>query len=188
MKKSMTRILVAILAIFAILAMMMAPTLAAPADSNSSGQSITAAADNGSNGQSITSAAGVTANTISSLPKPWNVIVWVIIGVVSAGVIVLIIVFRRSKYVKSFLLDLVVKAEQALGSKTGQLKLNQVYAAFGSKFPIITFFISEERFASWVKEALTKMQKILEEKGATLLGISEEAALATADTAAPAQQ
>lgn len=66
------------------------------------------------------------------------------------------------KKVKEWLLYAVSVAEAELGSGTGQLKLRRVYDMFVEKFPAIVKFITFDRFAELVDEALDELDKLLE--------------------------
>lgn len=63
--------------------------------------------------------------------------------------------------VQEWLLYAVAKAEQVLGSGTGQLKLRYVYNMFVTKFPSIALFISFEEFSKMVDKALNKFEDLL---------------------------
>ena len=63
--------------------------------------------------------------------------------------------------VQEWLLYAVAKAEQVLGSGTGQLKLRYVYNMFITKFPGIALFISFEEFSKMVDKALNKFEDLL---------------------------
>lgn len=63
--------------------------------------------------------------------------------------------------VQEWLLYAVAKAEQVLGSGTGQLKLRYVYNMFVTKFPGIALFISFEEFSKMVDKALNKFEDLL---------------------------
>lgn len=62
--------------------------------------------------------------------------------------------------IKKWLLGEVTKAEEALGSGTGVLKLRKVYDAAITKFTWVSL-IPFETFSSWVDEALEEMKHLL---------------------------
>ena len=68
----------------------------------------------------------------------------------------------KKRMIMKLLLDWVVKAEQALGSGTGKVKLSEVYGKFCSSFPILKWIVSFETFSEWVDEALDEMREMLE--------------------------
>ena len=74
--------------------------------------------------------------------------------------------------VKEWLKYAVTKAEQAYGSKTGELKLHSVYDAFIAKFPWMSIFISYEEFKTLVDEALKWMNEQLNNNEAFSKAIS----------------
>ena len=77
-----------------------------------------------------------------------------------AGITVFII--NQRKNIKEWLLYAVIKAEKELGSKTGKIKLRQVYNGFINTFPIISKIISFDIFSAFVDNALEEMKRILE--------------------------
>lgn len=62
--------------------------------------------------------------------------------------------------IKEWLLFAVTEAEQALGEKTGQLKLRMVYDMAIEKFEWLSF-VSFGVFSGWVDEALVTMRDML---------------------------
>lgn len=64
---------------------------------------------------------------------------------------------EKVKNIKEWLKWAVTKAEQELGSGTGQLKLRMVYDMAINKFPFIIKVVSFETFSAWVDEALDWM-------------------------------
>ena len=71
-------------------------------------------------------------------------------------------VLNQRKNIKEWLLYAVVEAEKNLGSKTGKIKLRQVYDEFIKTFPIISKIISFNLFSKFVDTSLIEMKKILE--------------------------
>jgi len=69
---------------------------------------------------------------------------------------------KKVKEIKERLLIYVTNAEIELGSKTGKLKLSQVYDEFCTKFPYVKKWIPFDKFAAWVDEVLPTMREILE--------------------------
>ena len=70
-------------------------------------------------------------------------------------------VINQRKNIKEWLLYAVIEAEKELGSKTGKIKLRQVFDCFIVTFPIFSKFISFNAFSSLVDMALMEMEKIL---------------------------
>lgn len=68
---------------------------------------------------------------------------------------------EQNARIKLILLDLTLKAEAALGSKTGQAKRAQVYSALKEKLPILTLFISQKQFDKLLDDTLDEMRKML---------------------------
>lgn len=60
------------------------------------------------------------------------------------------------------LLYMVTEAEKELKRKTGQVKKAMVWDLLVERFPIITLFITEEKYDELLDEALEKFKKMLE--------------------------
>ena len=60
------------------------------------------------------------------------------------------------------LLYMVTEAEKELKRKTGQVKRAMVWDGLVERFPIITLFITEEKYDELLDEALEKFKKMLE--------------------------
>ena len=68
---------------------------------------------------------------------------------------------EQMKKVQEWLLYAVAKAEEKLGSGTGELKLRYVYDMFISKFPGVSIFIPFDTFKSMVDKALDELQEMI---------------------------
>lgn len=90
---------------------------------------------------------------------PEIILVIIVAAILIVGTICLII--NQKKSVKQWLLFAVTEAEKALGKKTGQLKLRQVFENFIQLFPLFSKFVSFETFSKWVDQALVEMKKML---------------------------
>lgn len=84
----------------------------------------------------------------------------IVIGVLFVAGLILFIVNQR-KNIREWLLYAVVEAEKELGSKTGKIKLRQVYDWFVNTFPIMSKLISFNAFSKLVDMALDEMEKLL---------------------------
>lgn len=84
----------------------------------------------------------------------------ILIGALFVAGIVSFIVNQR-KNIKEWLLYAVIEAEKELGSKTGKIKLRQVFDWFVNTFPVMSKCISFNAFSSLVDMALMEMEKIL---------------------------
>lgn len=69
---------------------------------------------------------------------------------------------KKKQEIKDRILSYVTRAELELGSKTGELKLSQVYDEFCLNFPYVKKWISYEKFSDMVIEVLPTMRDILE--------------------------
>lgn len=74
--------------------------------------------------------------------------------------------------VRKWLLGAVTRAEKELGSKTGKLKLCQVYDLFVARFPWLAKIVSFELFSSMVDDALDEMREMLENNPAAAALVS----------------
>lgn len=69
---------------------------------------------------------------------------------------------EQMRQVQEWLLYAVAKAEEILGSGTGELKLRYVYDMFLVKFPVIAIFISFDDFSIMVEKALQKFEELIQ--------------------------
>ena len=70
-------------------------------------------------------------------------------------------VINQRKNIKEWLIYAVIEAEKQLGSKTGKIKLRQVYDWFIVSFPIISKIVPFSSFSGLVDLALEEMKHIL---------------------------
>lgn len=70
----------------------------------------------------------------------------------------------KKQMILNYLVYAVALAEQAFGSKTGQLKLAKVYNEFVVEMPIIAKTISYDLFCSLVDQALEILKGMLKNK------------------------
>lgn len=64
--------------------------------------------------------------------------------------------------VKAALLYMVTEAEKELKSKTGRVKRSMVWEWLIERFPIISLFITEEKYDELLDQALEEFRKMLE--------------------------
>lgn len=64
--------------------------------------------------------------------------------------------------VKTALLYMVTEAEKELKSKTGRVKRSMVWEWLVERFPIVTLFITEEKYDELLDQALEEFRKMLE--------------------------
>lgn len=64
--------------------------------------------------------------------------------------------------VKAALLYMVTEAEKELKSKTGRVKRSMVWEWIIERFPIISLFITEEKYDELLDQALEEFRKMLE--------------------------
>ena len=84
----------------------------------------------------------------------------IVIGVLFVAGVVFSVINER-KNIKEWLLCAVVDAEKLLGSKTGKIKLRQVYDWFIASFPIASKLITFKTFSHLVDKALEEMEELL---------------------------
>ena len=88
-------------------------------------------------------------NWLEFLSQNWYVIVVVL--VLLFGIYYTI---TNKQKVKRWLEWSVIVVEKELGTKTGQLKLRQVYDMFIQRFPVFSKLVPFSTFSLWVDEAL----------------------------------
>jgi hypothetical protein len=96
--------------------------------------------------------------------------------IVIALIFLLALLYARGhkEVVKKIILSLVVKAEQALGSKTGGLKYAYVIEKIYDKLPfIITLFFTKEELNRFIESGVQKLKQTLD-SGATLESYENE--------------
>lgn len=64
--------------------------------------------------------------------------------------------------VKTALLYMVTEAEKELKSKTGRVKRSMVWEWLVERFPVISLFITEEKYDELLDQALAEFKKMLE--------------------------
>lgn len=87
-----------------------------------------------------------------------------VLCIVIAVIIVALIVYAykyRQDILKKAALYAVAKAEEAWGSKTGQIKFSEVYTSLKKKYPFMTFFISEKQLSQIIEDALEYLKTLL---------------------------
>lgn len=92
------------------------------------------------------------------LAENWYVIV--------AFIILIITTIVNKNKVKEWLRFAVIKAEEEMGTGTGQLKLRQVYDMFIKKFPVLSNIIPFSIFSKMVDLALEWMNEQLAKNNA----------------------
>ena len=65
--------------------------------------------------------------------------------------------------VKAVLLYMVTEAEKELKSKTGRVKRSMVWEWLIERFPIVSLFITEEKYDELLDQALEEFRKMLED-------------------------
>lgn len=70
---------------------------------------------------------------------------------------------KKYAKVRDWLLFAVIEAEEAFGSKTGELKLRYVYNLFTIRYKWLALIVPFEKFKSMVDYALDEMRELLEE-------------------------
>jgi type III secretory pathway component EscV len=102
----------------------------------------------------------VILELIKAYPKDSFVILVILIA------LTVFIVTSKKAQLKAAALYLVSVAENEWGSKTGQLKYDQVYAALKKELPIVTIFLSQNLMKTIIEAALVRLKKILADKAA----------------------
>ena len=91
---------------------------------------------------------------------------WYVIVVVLVLLFGIYYTITNKEKVKEWLKYAVTIAEKDLGSKTGQLKLRQVYDMFIERFPVFSKLVPFSVFSNWVDLALEFLKEQLEKNDA----------------------
>ena len=89
-----------------------------------------------------------------------NLVPIVIVAIIVVALIVHFIKYRENTLKKAALYA-VAKAEEAWGSNTGKVKFAEAYSYLKAKYPIVTFFISEDKLSRIIEEALKTLKEML---------------------------
>lgn len=73
---------------------------------------------------------------------------------------------EQLRKVQEWLVWAVAKAEEVLGSGTGQLKMKYVYDLFVSKYPAIAIFVDYEDFKAMAEKALEEFEELIKDNPA----------------------
>lgn len=101
---------------------------------------------------------------------------WVDAIIILVAVVLLIVAYKAGhrNTVKKIILSLVVQAEKALGSGTGELKYAMVIEAVYNKLPtVMRFLFTPEEIDNMIEEGVNKLKEILA-SGVTLDGYDDE--------------
>lgn len=101
---------------------------------------------------------------------------WVDAIIILVAVVLLIVAYKAGhrNIVKKIILSLVVQAEKALGSGTGELKYAMVIEAVYNKLPtVLRFLFTPEEIDNMIEEGVDKLKEILA-SGVTLDGYDDE--------------
>lgn len=112
---------------------------------------------------------------INFIENEWTSIVFIMIIIMP-----LIILYKhnRKDLIKKVILGLVIRAERALGSGTGELKYAMVVNEIYETLPVsIRILFSEQDIDSMIEEAVQKLKKVLASNKVNLHGYDEEAYL-----------
>lgn len=101
---------------------------------------------------------------------------WVDAIIILVATVLLIVAYKAGhrNTVKKIILSLVVQAEKALGSGTGELKYAMVIEAIYNKLPVVMrFLFTPEEIDNMIEEGVGKLKEILA-SGVTLDGYDDE--------------
>lgn len=101
---------------------------------------------------------------------------WVDAIIILVATVLLIVAYKAGhrNTVKKIILSLVVQAEKALGSGTGELKYAMVIEAIYNKLPtVMRFLFTPEEIDNMIEEGVDKLKEILA-SGVTLDGYDDE--------------
>lgn len=69
---------------------------------------------------------------------------------------------QQMKKLQVALLYMVTEAEKEMGSETGRVKRSMVWEWLVKRFPVITLFLTEEKYDELLEQALAEFRKLLE--------------------------
>ena len=101
---------------------------------------------------------------------------WVDAIIILVATVLLIVAYKAGhrNTVKKIILSLVVQAEKAIGSGTGELKYAMVIEAIYNKLPVVMrFLFTPEEIDNMIEEGVGKLKEILA-SGVTLDGYDDE--------------
>ena len=91
-----------------------------------------------------------------------NWLIFVIVFILVLLTVYAVMRFLKLTKVKTALLYMITEAERELKSKTGRVKRSMVWEWLVERFPIITLFITEEKYDELLDQALAEFKKMLE--------------------------
>ena len=86
---------------------------------------------------------------------------FIVVSIIIVISICLNIYLHKKGLIEKAALYAVAKAEETWGSKTGAIKFAEVYTYITDKYPIITFFFSEEQISEIIEKSLSQLKNIL---------------------------
>lgn len=114
----------------------------------------------------------------------WN---WIMANPVMTGVIVVIAIAvivtiwtQRKGVLTQSALYIVARVEEEWGSDMGKVKFAEAYEYLKHKYPVITFFIQEQKLKDIIEESLSRLKEILATKASKEKKKLEEQEAATA--------
>ncbi|MBQ7276701.1 MAG: hypothetical protein IJS58_05550 [Bacilli bacterium] len=116
------------------------------------------------------------------IAQNWSLILTILVFI--AGGVKAVLTFnaktkeQKIETLKAFLLQACLKAEIEFGSKTGRIKLSQVYSDVCSSLPWVAKAITFEEFSNTVDEILVELRNMLSsnEKVAAIIDKTENKA------------
>ena len=69
---------------------------------------------------------------------------------------------QQMKKLQVALFYMVTEAEREMGSETGRVKRSMVWEWLVKRFPVITLFLTEEKYDELLEQALAEFRKLLE--------------------------
>ena len=87
---------------------------------------------------------------------------WEMILIILLAIVGLTSFLSKKENIQNLLVYVCLEAEKQYGSKTGTIKLRQVYDWFTSKYPIMSAIITFNQFSKMVDIALEEMRHLIE--------------------------
>lgn len=99
----------------------------------------------------------------------------ILIIIVALFILLLLIKLGRRDVIRKIALSLVVQAEKALGSGTGELKYAWVIEHLYDKLPkVISFLYTKKEIDNMIETAVSKLKQILGDGSVSLAGYDDE--------------
>lgn len=105
------------------------------------------------------------------IAEHWIDILIIALAVGALGIFIRRALTKKDGIAKKIIYGLVLSAEAELGSKTGQIKKQQVLSWFYSNYPVIALFVPQKTADLLIEEAVKHIDKVLKDTDKNLYDI-----------------